>query len=223
MQKILILIFVILIQSLSYKDAARTNIAPPPLVKTLGCLTSTQNQRDHFLLNLSYGRLPTSSQWPPLNSTEQQMLASKVESWLRHAIRQGDAGHIQFGQVMPQVRYSDPNMTSPVKYDDVGDSAAWTGLLLAALVHKYFIDEDPTLLPSISKIINAWDFYTHNCTGMHGFVPRAWATPSPRPRRVRSGSRNAGIPTINIILILVQLSTAHTAYTCTCIGIRPTF
>ena len=149
------------------------------LLSKLSAASSPLNQRDHFLLNLSYGRLPTSSQWPPLNSTEVASFSSKADNWLRHALRQGDAGHIQFGQVMPQVLYSDPNMTSPLKYDDVGDSAAWTGHLLAALVHKYYIDEDPTLLPYISEIINAWDFYTHNCTGMHGFVPRAWATPSP--------------------------------------------
>ena len=134
-------------------------------------------ERDQWLLNLSHGTLPPTSHWTPLNTSEQAVFETKAAAWLRHAIRSGDAGHIQFGQVMPQVLYSDPNMTSPTKYDDVGDSGAWTGHLLAALVHKYYIDEDPTLLPYVSQIIQAWDFHTHNCTGMHGFIPRAWATP----------------------------------------------
>lgn len=46
-------------------------------------------------------------------------------------------GHIQWGQAMPLVNYGDVNMTVPVAYDDVGDTVAWTGTLLAALAHKY--------------------------------------------------------------------------------------
>ena len=141
--------------------------------------TSSLSTRDSWLLNLSHNVVLPNSAYPSFTNVEQSIFDTKAAAWLRHALRAGDAGHIQFGQVMPQVLYSDPNMTTPIKYDDVGDSGAWTGHLLAALVHKYYIDEDPTLLPYISQIIQAWDFHTHNCTGMHGFVPRAWATPNP--------------------------------------------
>jgi hypothetical protein len=133
--------------------------------------------RDQWLLNLSYGHLLPHSNWTPLNKTEESLFTTKADAWLRHSLRRGIAGHIQFGQVMPQVLYEDPNMTIPSAYDDVGDAAAWTGHLLASLVHKYYVDEDSTLLPIIMNILKAWDFHTHNCTGMHGFIPRSWATP----------------------------------------------
>jgi hypothetical protein len=137
------------------------------------------NSRDSWLLNLSHGNVLPNTEWTALNQTEQAIFNMKADDWFRHAMRQGDAGHLQFGQIMPQVLFSNPNMTVPAMYDDVGDAAAWTGHFLAALVHKYAVDEDPIVLPTILSILKAWDFHTHNCTGMHGFIPRAWATPSP--------------------------------------------
>ena len=141
--------------------------------------STTNSRRDAFLLNLSHGMVPPNSEYPALNISERQTLEERATGWLRHSLRPGDASHFQFGQIMPQVLYSDLNMTSPIMYDDIGDAAAWTGHFLAALVHKFVSDPDPTLLTTTMKILQAWDFHTHNCTGMHGFIPRAWATPDP--------------------------------------------
>ena len=45
-----------------------------------------------------------------------------------------------------EVWYSDKNKTKVVRYDDCGDSAAWTGLYLAALSHKYNVTGDARVL-----------------------------------------------------------------------------
>ena len=74
--------------------------------------------------------------------------------------------------------YEDVGMMRPKLYDDVGDTAAWTGTLLAGIVHKYIIQQDSSVLTSIMSILRAFDFFTHNCTGVHGFIPRAWALPN---------------------------------------------
>ena len=85
----------------------------------------TTTTRDFWLLNLSHNVVLPNSAYPSFTNVEQSIFDTKAAAWLRHALRAGDAGHIQFGQVMPQVLYSDPNMTTPIKYDDVGDSGAW--------------------------------------------------------------------------------------------------
>ena len=90
--------------------------------------------------------VPPNSEYPALNISERETLEERASGWLRHSLRPGDASHFQFGQIMPQVLYSDLNMTSPLMYDDIGDAAAWTGHFLAALVHKFVSDPDPTVL-----------------------------------------------------------------------------
>ena len=42
---------------------------------------------------------------------------------------------------MPLVKYTDASMSAPLSYDDVGDTAAWTGTLLAALAHTFAVQE----------------------------------------------------------------------------------
>ena len=39
-----------------------------------------------------------------------------------------------------------------VRYDDVGDSAAWTGLHLAALAHEYNVTKNSTVLVCTHKL-----------------------------------------------------------------------
>lgn len=131
--------------------------------------------RDQYLLEFARGGAPPNSAWPPLNATESTLFEAKASGWLRHALKLGQAGHLQWGQAIPQITYQDANMTSPLAYDDVGDTTAWTGNLLAALVHKYAVDKDEQLLEPIMSILRYWDFFTHNCTGVHGFIPRSWA------------------------------------------------
>lgn len=45
-----------------------------------------------------------------------------------------------------QIWFNDTMRSAVVRYDDVGDSAAWTGLHLAALAHEYNITMNSTVL-----------------------------------------------------------------------------
>lgn len=52
----------------------------------------------------------------------------------------------------------------------MGDTAAWTGHLLAALVHKYAVDRNVSVLPHITAMLQALDFVTANCTSEVTYV-----------------------------------------------------
>ena len=45
-----------------------------------------------------------------------------------------------------QIWFNDTARSGVVRYDDVGDSAAWTGLHLAALAHEYNATKNSTVL-----------------------------------------------------------------------------
>ena len=56
--------------------------------------------------------------------------------------------------------YSDKNKTKVVRYDDCGDSAAWTGLYLAALAHKFNVTSDTGTLVSGCVVLGIGHWYT---------------------------------------------------------------
>lgn len=56
---------------------------------------------------------------------------TKLQQWYLHVV---------------QVWFNDASRSALVKYDDVGDSAAWTGLHLAALTHEYNVTKNSTVL-----------------------------------------------------------------------------
>lgn len=45
-----------------------------------------------------------------------------------------------------QIWFNDSMRDTVERYDDVGDSAAWTGLHLAALAHEYNVTKNFTVL-----------------------------------------------------------------------------
>ena len=45
-----------------------------------------------------------------------------------------------------QIWFNDTARSVVVRYDDVGDSAAWTGLHLATLAHQYNVTQNSTVL-----------------------------------------------------------------------------
>lgn len=45
-----------------------------------------------------------------------------------------------------QIWFNDTMRSAVVRYDDVGDSAAWTGLHVAALAHEYNVTKNSTVL-----------------------------------------------------------------------------
>ena len=116
---------------------------------------------------------------PSLSAAELAELDVKAAGWLAHAVRPG--GHVQWGQAMPiaVVSSRDPNTSHPLYFDDVGDTACWTGHLLAALVHKYDAAPDNATLGVINTILTAYDLGT-TCTEHVGYIPRTWALPDSR-------------------------------------------
>ena len=60
--------------------------------------------RAQWVLNLTHLGAGIPTLWPALSVAETQALASKAAGWLNHSAQQGDAGHIQWGQAMPQVQ-----------------------------------------------------------------------------------------------------------------------
>ena len=166
-------------------------LAPPPLSAREPPLSA----RDAWLMSLSHGETPPNTGWPPLNGTEEAQLEAKAQAWLGHALRPGVAGHLQWGQAMPQVQYTDASMSAPLAYDDVGDTTAWSGQLLGALAHCYAAagDDDAddanasatnatnatAVLGAVRAMLSSLDFVTSGCTGLPGYVPRAWARAVP--------------------------------------------
>lgn len=65
------------------------------------------------------------------------------------------------------------------RYDDVGDSAAWTGLHLAALAHEYNVTKNSTVLKDIDKTLDAV-FLLTTCSGKPGYIVR-FAGPASDP------------------------------------------
>ena len=70
--------------------------------------------------------------FPPLTAEELSALESKAAGWAALA-----AEHTFWGQAFPEVVWVDAARSAPTYFDDVGDTAAWTGTLLAALAHRY--------------------------------------------------------------------------------------
>jgi hypothetical protein len=114
--------------------------------------------------------------WPALNASELVALASKAQGWFEHAAATGPGAHIQWGQSFPQVIYSDQARATPAKYDDVGDTAAWTGHVLAALAHKFALDGDAHTLDQATAILQWFNFSSGFCTDVV-YIPRSTAFP----------------------------------------------
>jgi hypothetical protein len=148
------------------------------LVGVGSALSGYTDPRSQWMLNLTHVGSAIEMPWPALSPSEMKQLAMKADGWLEHSVQTGVTGHIQWGQAMPQVIYADAARKSPYKYDDVGDTAMWTGTLLGAIVHAYAVDGTPSLLPVIGSILQGLNFSTASCHSSPGYIPRTWALPA---------------------------------------------
>lgn len=127
------------------------------------------------------------SQFTPDELTE---LASRAYSWDSLS-----SEHIFWGQAFPQIIWADANRSAPIYFDDVGDTACWTGTLLAALAHQYKaimrsksnrhssershmslenIADGNETLRRLQEVVDFYDTAT-NCTSSPGYLPRTLA------------------------------------------------
>ena len=137
--------------------------------------------RTQWMIDLTHQGAQLSTPWVPLSAAERAELQTKTEGWYKLATRSDNGGHLQWGQAMPQVQYSDASRTAAARYDDVGDINAWTGQLLSALVHKVAVDRDPQTLEVAASILNGYNFSVFGCFADYTYVPRCWAAPNDPP------------------------------------------
>ena len=131
------------------------------------CLRAKQglsNEQETWLQSVSFGNV--SYTWPSLTGRQLDDLYAKVARY--KAIT--EVANYPYHQAV-EVWYKDVNRTEIDRYDDVGDSAAWTGLYLAALVHEYAVTENVTVLEQAWNTLRAIDFLSL-CTGKPGYISR---------------------------------------------------
>ncbi|XP_065912931.1 uncharacterized protein [Dysidea avara] len=80
---------------------------------------------------------------------------------------------------MKQIWFNDTARSAVIRYDDVGDSASWTGLHLAALAHQYNVTNNSTVLKEIDKSLDAVSLLS-TCSGKPGYIVR-FAGPASDP------------------------------------------
>jgi hypothetical protein len=107
-----------------------------------------------------------STTWPLLSSEQSRNLLKNV----RYFQNITEVANYPYYQAV-ELWYSDKNRTKILRYDDVGDGAAWTGLHLASMVHEYMVTHDPSVVGRIWGTLEALDMMT-SCTGKLGYVPR---------------------------------------------------
>jgi len=153
------------LQSVIGEDRTSNGVMPP----------SYTDPRSRWMPNVTHlGAAVRAADWPSLTTVELAALRQKPAGWYAHATGGGTAGHLQWGQAMPVVEYSDAGRTSPASYGDVGDTSAWTGQLLGALAHRFVVEPDAGVLPIIARVLQGYDRAT-TCTIHIGYVPRSWA------------------------------------------------
>jgi hypothetical protein len=85
-----------------------------------------------------------STTWPLLSSEQSRNLLKNV----RYFQNITEVANYPYYQAV-ELWYSDKNRTKILRYDDVGDGAAWTGLHLASMVHEYMVTHDPSVVVSL--------------------------------------------------------------------------
>ena len=180
------------------------------------------SDRDNWLMLLARGSVPPNANWPALNASENTAFMAKSRNWLEHALQRGCAGHLQWGQAIPTIVYADETRSMPAAYDDIGDTTAWTGQLLAALVHKYAADvaagetvSAAALLPTVNSILSSVDFASGHCTPTVGYLPRAWALPVSNTSSATAAAWQAWRRYFTPAPPLLNGSGLHGVYNCT--------
>jgi hypothetical protein len=114
-----------------------------------------------------------STRWTELGTNELATLRKRADGYIdnlrdRHLV----------GGLVASVRYTDKDRTSVVRYEALEDSAAWTGLLLAAHAYRFavtrddrsVVGDDPSL-PAIRDLLTGVETLLR-ATGRPGYLPR---------------------------------------------------
>ena len=114
-----------------------------------------------------------STRWTELGTNELATLRKRADGYIddlrdRHLV----------GGLVASIRYPDKERTSVVRYEALEDSAAWTGLLLAAHAYRYAVTRDDRSvvhdnpsLPAIRDLLTGIESLLH-ATGRPGYLPR---------------------------------------------------
>lgn len=110
--------------------------------------------------------------WPALNDSQAAFLAQRAATFETNFESCCLCVGHKPGYMVVDAIWSGPNRQPPVaKWDDVGDSAAWTGHYLAAMAYKYNVTQDAATLQKINSTLDAFDFLTV-ASGKVGFLVR---------------------------------------------------
>ena len=158
----------VLVLALACQLAMSYSLAiPGPAVEVAG-LTPAQQA---WLDAVAHGNT-TAGDFPQLSAVQAASLASSASSMAKEQAR----CCMPFGQSVNTKWQTGSNQTIPEEYEDVGDSAAWTGHVLAAAALEYNVTKSASTLEFISTTLDMYDFTTQ-CSGKVGFIVR-FAGPS---------------------------------------------
>ncbi|CAI8030551.1 hypothetical protein GBAR_LOCUS17312 [Geodia barretti] len=121
-------------------------------------------EQEEWLESVTHSNVSTS--WPLLSSNQSINLLKNIRNFQNIT----EIANYPYYQAV-ELWYSDKNRTKILRYDDVGDGAAWTGLHLASMVHEYAVTQDPSVMDRIWGTLEALDMMTA-CTGKLGYLPR---------------------------------------------------
>ncbi len=183
-----------------------------PRSATATGLTNYTDARSQWMLNLTHVGVAIEEPWPALSAAEIAELDTKAAGWLKHAVDDSISGHVQWGQAIPQLIYANPERTVPLRYDDLGDTAAWTGQLLSAIAHKYGTDGDSKMLKLVDSILQAFNRSVGHCTSSVGYIPRTWALPANSSKAFSAWASYYSSPPF------VNGNGSHNVFSCTATG-----
>ena len=114
-----------------------------------------------------------STRWTELGTNELAILRRRADGYIANL-----RDHHLVGGLVASIRYSDKERTSVVRYEALEDSAAWTGLLLAAHAYRYAVTRDDRSvvgdnpsLPAIRDLLAGIESLLR-ATGRPGYLPR---------------------------------------------------
>jgi hypothetical protein len=122
-------------------------------------------EQEEWLEGVTHSNVSTS--WPLLSSNQSINLLKNIRNFQNIT----EIANYPYHQAV-ELWYSDKNRTKILRYDDVGDGAAWTGLHLASMVHEYAVTQDPSVMDRVWGTLEALDMMTA-CTGKLGYLVRS--------------------------------------------------
>jgi len=125
-----------------------------------------------FLDSIARGRL--SGRWTELGTNELKALRIKAEAYDAEIQK-----HHLAGGLVVSSRYSDPQRTELVAYENLGQSAAMTGFHLAGMAYWFSVDIKPQALEHIRESLTGFETLM-TVSGRTGYLP-AFAGPADHP------------------------------------------